>query len=132
MRFLLILSLTVAASLSIGGSSVRAQTPTITELLEQIQQRLEVLVDQQATVMAPDATAELTHTSTETSTGARSELPFLTITREGAVVFSEIITTEREARTQCEAFAYNTDYMWQEISCTYNGTEIYAGVFIAG
>ena len=40
--------------------------------------------------------------------------------------------SRQEAQTDCEAIAYNTDNMWERISCTYGDEVLYEGVFIAG
>ena len=50
---------------------------------------------------------------------------------DAIVVESNDVTAE-EAQSQCDALAFNTDYMWQQVVCVYDGEEIYNDIFVAG
>ena len=56
----------------------------------------------------------------------------LVVTVIDEVVLEQSGLTREAAQASCEAIAYNTDYMWQQIVCTFEGEEIYNDIFIAG
>ena len=97
-------------------------------LLEEIKTQLLVLQAEETTLVA-DADME---TTTPTVLGATLDTPLLTIVMEGVVHSESAAATAVAAQAACEAVAYDTDFMWNNIECVYDGALIYSGVFIAG
>jgi len=56
----------------------------------------------------------------------------LVVTVVDAIVLEQNELTQEEAMEACEAVAYDTDYMWQQVVCMFDGQEIYNDIFIAG
>jgi hypothetical protein len=56
----------------------------------------------------------------------------LVVTVVDEVVLEADNLSREEAQAQCEAVAYNTDHMFKQVVCVYQGEEIYNDIFIAG
>lgn len=134
----------LAAGLFMTNSPVHAATAADLALLDEITARLAALqaeLDTRTegattdTVVATTATPKVAATQTvaneiEATPTAHTGL---TVTTEWSGTFTfENVRDVKAAQTECEAIAYNTDYMWQDIVCTYEGEVIYDDVFIAG
>ena len=60
-----------------------------------------------------------------------SDALFYVAVADSLVLELDTISAE-DAQTRCEAIAFDTNNMWQQVVCVYDGIEIYNDVFVAG
>lgn len=121
------LLLPVLIALFVAAPQASALTQAEYELLEQVQQRLLTLYSVSKTAAVPTVAG-----ASSTVDPVIESTPVVTIETEWSGTFTAEAATVADAQIACEEIAYNTDYMWQDIMCDYDGTVIYDDVFIAG
>ena len=113
------LSLLLAFLLLTAQSTYAFSNVDFLNQLEQLEQDISILETKLALLQG---VAVLPNSATNNFTVSSGE----------TVLYTDTSTNTAEAAKKCEAVAFDTAYMWQEITCTFEATTLYSGTFIAG
>lgn len=123
------LVLTVGSPVAAHAADEAQLRAALIELIERLQIAVQVSTDTASIHEAAPMVAGVSTSALGTNAPAQ---PIHQVIIEGEVVFTGTPTNRSAALNQCEGFAYDTDYMWQQVECVYDGSLIYSGVFVAG
>ena len=122
------------AIIGISLSATTANAMSQAELMSQLRAIEARLLELQTTTSetTTDETVVTGVVAGITTTSQKDDPLNLIIEIEGVSTSTFKVSTAVAAQAVCESYAYDTQYMWKQITCTVDEKIIYDDVFIAG